>query len=164
MNNISPSSLAENAPLSNAFDLQSIAYNALPTYRPEEGLVCLLINKRIDEVKSASPSFTEVLHRDVIKSPNISVFLDSIHDMGNNQTQVVVYVFEKSPTGTGKKFTSAELMAAFEQPGCKTALGNLAVVNMTEMTEISKVRAPTSSGHRSRCYQGLHAKPAFSRM
>lgn len=98
-----------------------------------------MINKRIDEIKNSSPSFTEVLHRDVIKSPNISVFLDSIHDMGNNQTQVVVYVYEKSPTGTGKKFTSGELMGAFEQAGCKAALSNLGVVNMTEMTEISKV-------------------------
>ncbi|XP_003741926.1 probable nucleoporin Nup54 [Galendromus occidentalis] len=117
---------------------RTIGYNALPTYRPEEGLVCLLINKRVEEVTGASPSFTEALHRDVIKSQNISVFLDSINDMGNNQTQVVVYVYEKSPTGTGKKFTSGELMNAFEQASCKAALANLGVVNMTEMTEISK--------------------------
>ncbi|OQR71009.1 nuclear pore complex protein Nup54-like [Tropilaelaps mercedesae] len=120
---------------------KAIAYNALPTNRPEEGFVCLLLNKKADEIKAmTSPSFSELLHKEVIRVQELSVFIDSVNETGNSQCNVVIYVLEKSPSGQARKLTSTELLAALESPMSKNALTNLGVMNMAEKTEFSKTQ------------------------
>ncbi|XP_022647916.1 nucleoporin p54-like isoform X1 [Varroa jacobsoni] len=118
---------------------KAIAYNALPTNRPEEGLVSLMVNKKAEDIKQMTqPSFSELLHKEVIKLPEYSVFIDSVTDIGNSQCNVVIYVLQKFSSGQAKRMVSTDLLKNLENPNCKNALTTLGVVNMAEKTEFNK--------------------------
>lgn len=142
---------------------QTFGYNALPAHRSEEGLVCLLINKNIKEIKKLVPTFTELLHKNVIKLDKLSIAVDSMNDLGRDQTQMIVYVLERTPVGGERRWKSRELKGAFEVPDSRAALSNLGVVDLAEVVEPDKVLSDSILGgpHPWRNSHSIREFPLF---
>ncbi|XP_003741925.1 nuclear pore complex protein Nup54-like [Galendromus occidentalis] len=121
-----------------SYVFRTFAYNALPSHRADDGLVCLLISKDIKEIRSMVPTITELLHRNVIKSDSLSIFVDSMNDLGSYQTRIIVYVKERIAGGKQRRWGSRELKEAFDDPKCKAALTDMGVVDLAEVVELAQ--------------------------
>uniref|UniRef100_V5IDF5 Putative nucleoporin p54 strongylocentrotus purpuratus n=2 Tax=Ixodes ricinus TaxID=34613 RepID=V5IDF5_IXORI len=111
---------------------KAIGYSALPTSKPEDGLVALVFEKRLEDVQPVQTQLVEGLHRVLGSKPTLSVCVDGLKSLSPDKCELVVYVMERSPSGAVRRVPSNELatfMDGFSVKPQLTTLGVQAVVS-----------------------------------
>ncbi|CAN8005922.1 unnamed protein product [Ixodes hexagonus] len=111
---------------------KAIGYSALPTSKPEDGLVALVFDKRLEHVQPVQTQLVEGLHRLLGSKPTLSVCVDGLKSLSPDKCELVVYVMERSPSGAVRRVPSNELAAFLDGFSVKpqlTTLGVQAVVS-----------------------------------
>lgn len=74
---------------------KTIGYNSRPTHKEEDGLVSLIVNQKVDLVKTNQKSITDCLHKIFNNDQSLAIKIDSIKQMGDDKTEVIIYVEQK---------------------------------------------------------------------
>ncbi|KAE8284953.1 Nucleoporin p54 54 kDa nucleoporin [Larimichthys crocea] len=69
--------------------------------------------------------------------PTLTVNVDGVKALPNDQTEVIVYVVERSPNGTSKRIPATTLFSYLEQANIKAQLTQIGVAMSVTRTELS---------------------------
>ncbi|XP_013783741.1 nuclear pore complex protein Nup54-like [Limulus polyphemus] len=106
-----------------------ISYSCLPTNKPEEGHVSLIINKKDTEVHSQQQHLVDSLHRLLGSKPTLSVCVEGVRALPDVRTEVIIYLIERAPTGLSRRVPTHELQAFLEQNHIKTHLNSMGILS-----------------------------------
>lgn len=106
---------------------KAIGYSRLPQAKPEDGLLALLFEKKLEDVQPMQAQLVEGLQRALGNKPNVAVCVEGLKSLDVNRCELVVYVMERAPTGQTRRFPSNEVVSYLEQPTVKPQLTNMGV-------------------------------------
>lgn len=109
---------------------KAIGYCKIPATDNNEGLVVLCFNKKEQQIKDQKQQLVSSLTGMLGNSPNLLVSLDSIREVKEGKSQVMIYVTEKSATGTTRKIPANELVNHYSQNMQKNQLVQMGVENL----------------------------------
>ncbi|XP_049565343.1 nucleoporin p54 isoform X2 [Orcinus orca] len=109
----------------------------MPNNKDEDGLVVLVFNKKETDIRSQQQQLVESLHKVLGGNQTLTVNVEGIKTLPDDQTEVVIYVVERSPNGTSRRVPATTLYAHFEQTNIKTQLQQLGVTLSMTRTELS---------------------------
>ncbi|KAJ8286654.1 hypothetical protein GJAV_G00041620 [Gymnothorax javanicus] len=133
-NNIAPVEFT----LENPFcRFKAVGYSCAPGSKDEDGFVVLALNKKEVEVRSQQQQLVESLHKVLGGQQNLIVNVEGVKALPDDQTEVIIYVVERSPNGTSKRIPATTLFSYVEQANIKTQLQQLGVVMSVTRTELS---------------------------
>nr|XP_004472637.1 nucleoporin p54 isoform X1 [Dasypus novemcinctus] len=116
---------------------KAVGYSCMPNNKDEDGLVVLVFNKKETDIRSQQQQLVESLHKVLGGNQTLSVNIEGIKTLPDDQTEVVIYVVERSPNGTSRRVPTTTLYAHFEQANIKTQLQQLGVTLSMTRTELS---------------------------
>ena len=87
----------------------------MPNNKDEDGLVVLVFNKKEIDIQSQQQQLVESLHKVLGGNQTLTVNVEGIKTLPDDQTEVVIYVVEHSPNGTSRRVPATTLYAHFEQ-------------------------------------------------
>ncbi|XP_060524640.1 nucleoporin p54 [Cylas formicarius] len=129
----------EYVPQNPFYRFKAIGYNAIPEQDNSEGIVRLVFNKKITELRSQQDSLKTGLLGVLGNRPNLSVEIILIKAVSSDQTEVKISVSEKGVTGNCRRIPATDLAAFLIQPSQKQQLTNVGV------TSISPYVTPTKA-------------------
>ncbi|XP_068089393.1 nucleoporin p54 [Hyperolius riggenbachi] len=133
-NNIPPVEFTQENPFCR---FKAIGYNCIPNNKDEDGLVELVFNKKEPEIRAQQQQLVESLHKVLGGHQTLTVNVEGVRTVPDDQTEVVVYVVERSPNGTSRRVPSSSLQGYFEQANVKSNLQQLGVTVTMARTELS---------------------------
>ncbi|XP_068430724.1 nucleoporin p54 isoform X1 [Clinocottus analis] len=116
---------------------KAVGYSCVPVSKDEDGFVVLLFSRKEADVRALQQQLVESLHKVLGSNQTLTVNVDGVKALPNDQTEVVVYVVERSPNGTSKRIPATTLFSYLEQANVKTQLGQIGVVMTVARTELS---------------------------
>lgn len=119
---------------------KAVGYSCIPGNKDEDGLVALCLNKREAEVRAQQQPLVEALFKLLGSNPMLSVNVEGIKALPDDQTEVIVYVVERSPNGTSKRITASTLYGFVEQANVKAQLAQMGVLMSVSRTELSQAQ------------------------
>ncbi|KAB0339031.1 hypothetical protein E2I00_012111 [Balaenoptera physalus] len=111
---------------------KAVGYSCLPNSKHEDGLVVLVFNKKETDIQSQQQQLVESLHKILGGNQNLTVNVEGIKALSDNQTEVVIYVVERSPNGTSRRVPATIIYAHFEQTNIKTQLQQLCIEQLLQ--------------------------------
>ncbi|XP_061655388.1 nucleoporin p54 isoform X1 [Phyllopteryx taeniolatus] len=116
---------------------KAVGYSCVPISKDEDGLVVLVLNKKEADVRVQQQPLVESLHKVLGSNQTLSVNVDGVKSLPNDQTEVIIYVVERSPNGTSKRIPASTLFTYLEQANIKVQLTQLGVAMSVTRTELS---------------------------
>ncbi|XP_073334588.1 nucleoporin p54 isoform X2 [Pagrus major] len=116
---------------------KAVGYSCVPVSKDEDGLVVLLLNKKEADVRVQQQHLVESLHKILGSNQTLTVNVDGVKALPNDQTEVIVYVVERSPNGTSKRIPATTLFSYLEQANVKVQLTQIGVLMSVTRTELS---------------------------
>ncbi|XP_043917165.1 nucleoporin p54 isoform X2 [Protopterus annectens] len=133
-NNIPPVEFTQE----NAFcRFKAVGYSCIPNSKDEDGLVALVFNKKETDIRSHQQQLVESLHKVLGSSQTLTVNVEGVRAMPDDQTEVIIYVIERSPNGTSRRVPATTLQTCLEQSNIKGQLLQLGVILTIARTELS---------------------------
>ncbi|KAM4708415.1 nucleoporin p54 isoform 2-T2 [Discoglossus pictus] len=133
-NNIPPVEFTQE----NAFcRFKAVGFSCIPNNKEEDGLVALVFNKKENDVRSLQQQLVESLHRVLGSNQTLTVNVEGVKTMPDDQTEVVIYVVERSLNGTSRRVPATTLHSYFEQANTRANLQQLGVTLTMARTELS---------------------------
>ncbi|KAI5936691.1 Nucleoporin p54 [Manis javanica] len=133
-NNIPPVEFTQENPFCR---FKAVGYSCMPNNKEEDGLVVLVFNKKETDIRSKQQQLVESLHKILGGNQTLTVNVEGIKTLPDDQTEVVIYVVEHSPNGTSRRVPATTLYVHFEQTNIKTQLQQLGVTLSMTRTELS---------------------------
>ncbi|XP_016011516.1 nucleoporin p54 isoform X2 [Rousettus aegyptiacus] len=133
-NNIPPVEFTQENPFCR---FKAVGYSCMPNNKDEDGLVVLIFNKKETDIRSQQQQLVESLHKVLAGNQTLTVNVEGIKTLPDDQTEVVIYVVERSPNGTSRRVPATTLYTHFEQTNIKTQLQQLGVTLSMTRTELS---------------------------
>ncbi|XP_014906823.1 nucleoporin p54 isoform X2 [Poecilia latipinna] len=116
---------------------KAVGYSCVPVSKDEDGLVVLVLNKKEPDVRAQQQQLVESLHKVLGSNQILTVNVEGVKALPNDQTEVIIYLVERSPNGTSKRIPASTLFAYLEQSGIKAQLTQIGVVMSVTRTELS---------------------------
>lgn len=116
---------------------KAVGYSCIPAAKDEDGLVALVINKKEPDVRSQQQQLVESLHKFLGSNQMLAVNVDGVKALPDEQTEVIIYIVERSPNGNSKRIPASTLFSYLEQANMKVQLTQLGVVMSIARTELS---------------------------
>ncbi|KAK5617681.1 Nuclear pore complex protein Nup54 [Crenichthys baileyi] len=116
---------------------KAVGYSCVPVSKDEDGLVVLILNRKEPDVRAQQQQLVESLHRVLGSNQTLTVNVEGVKALPNDQTEVIVYVVERSPNGTSKRIPASTLFSFLEQANIKVQLTQIGVVISVTRTELS---------------------------
>ncbi|KAH8024928.1 hypothetical protein HPB51_002342 [Rhipicephalus microplus] len=117
---------------------KAIGYSRLPQAKPEDGLLALLFEKKLEDVQPMQAQLVEGLQRALGNKPNVAVCVEGLKSLEANRCELVVYVMERAPTGQTRRFPSNEVVSYLEQATVKPQLTNMGVHSVISKAAATK--------------------------
>ncbi|XP_072570737.1 nucleoporin p54 isoform X3 [Paramormyrops kingsleyae] len=133
-NNIAPVDFTQENPFCR---FKAVGYSCIPGSKDEDGLVVLALNKKEEDVRSQQQQLVESLHKVLGGNQTLTVNIEGVKALPDDQTEVIIYVVERSPNGTSKRIAASSLFGFVEQVNVKTQLQQLGVVMSVTRNELS---------------------------
>ncbi|NXK29118.1 NUP54 protein, partial [Arenaria interpres] len=133
-NNIAPVEFTQENPFCR---FKAVGYSLMPNNKDEDGLVVLVFNRKETEIRSQQQQLVESLHKILGGNQTLTVNVEGVKTMPDDQTEVIIYVVERSPNGTSRRVPATTLYAHFEQANIKSSLQQLGVSLSMARTELS---------------------------
>ncbi|XP_051962001.1 nucleoporin p54-like [Xyrauchen texanus] len=116
---------------------KSVGYSCVPAVRDEDGLVALALNKKEVDVRSQQQQLVESLHKILGGNQTLTVNVEGVRALPDDQTEVIVYLVERSPNGTSKRVPASTLFNFMEQMNVKSQLQQLSVFMTVSRTSLT---------------------------
>ncbi|XP_067339776.1 nucleoporin p54 isoform X4 [Channa argus] len=116
---------------------KAVGYSCVPVCKDEDGFVVLVLNKKEADVRAQQQPLVESLHKILGSNQTLTVNVDGVKSLPYDQTEVVIYVVERSPNGTSKRIPSTTLFGYLEQANVKVQLTQIGVAMSITRTELS---------------------------
>ncbi|XP_068190174.1 nucleoporin p54 isoform X1 [Antennarius striatus] len=116
---------------------KAVGYSCVPVSKDEDGFVVLILNKKEADVRAQQQQLVESLHKILGSNQTLSVNVDGVKALPNDQTEVIIYLVERSPNGTSKRIPSTTLFNFLEQANIKVQLTQMGVAMSVTRTELS---------------------------
>ncbi|XP_047229318.1 nucleoporin p54 isoform X2 [Girardinichthys multiradiatus] len=116
---------------------KAVGYSCVPVSKDEDGLVVLILNRKEPDVRAQQQQLVESLHRVLGSNQTLTVNVEGVKALPNDQTEVIIYVVERSPNGTSKKIPASTLFSFLEQANIKIQVTQIGVVMSVTRTELS---------------------------
>ncbi|XP_007558942.1 nucleoporin p54 isoform X3 [Poecilia formosa] len=116
---------------------KAVGYSCVPVSKDEDGLVVLVLNKKEPDVRAQQQQLVESLHKVLGSNQILTVNVEGVKALPNDQTEVIIYLVERSPNGTSKRIPASTLFTFLEQSGIKAQLTQIGVVMSVTRTELS---------------------------
>ncbi|XP_072310848.1 nucleoporin p54 isoform X3 [Eucyclogobius newberryi] len=116
---------------------KAVGYSCIPVTKDEDGLVALVLNRKEPDVRAQQQQFVESLQKVLGSNQMLSVNVEGVKSRPDDQTEVIIYIVERSPNGTSKRIPASTLFSYLEQPNIKMQLTQLAVTMSVARTELS---------------------------
>ncbi|KAM3832157.1 nucleoporin p54 isoform 2-T2 [Vipera latastei] len=123
-NNIAPVEFTQENPFCR---FKAVGYSCMSNQKDEDGLVTLVFNKKETEIRGQQQQLVESLHKILGSNQTLMVNVEGVKTMPDEQTEIVIYVVERSPNGTSRRVPATTLYAHFEQVNIKSQLQQLGV-------------------------------------
>ncbi|XP_032079932.1 nucleoporin p54 isoform X3 [Thamnophis elegans] len=133
-NNIAPVEFTQENPFCR---FKAVGYSCMSNNKDEDGLVALVFNKKENEIRGLQQQLVESLHKILGSNQTLTVNVEGLKTLPDDQTEIVIYVVERSPNGTSRRVPATTLYAHFEQANIKTQLQQLGVTLSMARTELS---------------------------
>ncbi|XP_026784679.1 nucleoporin p54 isoform X2 [Pangasianodon hypophthalmus] len=133
-NNIPPVDFTQENPFCR---FKAVGFSCIPSSKDEDGLVALALNKKEGDVRSQQQQLVESLHKVLGGNPTLTVNVEGVKALPDDQTEVIIYVVERSPNGTSKRVPASTLFNYVEQNNIKSQLQQLGVVMSVTRTALS---------------------------
>ncbi|KAA8584464.1 hypothetical protein FQN60_008249 [Etheostoma spectabile] len=88
---------------------KAVGYSCVPVSKDEDGFVVLLLNKKEADVRAQQQQLVECLHKVLGSNQTLTVNVDCVKALPNDQTEVIIYVVERSLNGTSKRIPATTL-------------------------------------------------------
>ncbi|XP_055621029.1 probable nucleoporin Nup54 isoform X2 [Toxorhynchites rutilus septentrionalis] len=107
---------------------KTMGYTKLPGKENKVGFVGLTTNKTVGQLKDQQQQFIANLNQVFGNRANIAITVDSIKTVGENKSQIVIYVEEKSMTSNEtKRILATEVSNYLNQPTPKQQISTMGV-------------------------------------
>uniref|UniRef100_A0A3P8TUL2 54 kDa nucleoporin n=1 Tax=Amphiprion percula TaxID=161767 RepID=A0A3P8TUL2_AMPPE len=116
---------------------KAVGYSCVPVSKDEDGLVVLVLNKKEADVRAQQQQLVESLHKVLGSNQTLTVNVDGVKALPSDQTEVIIYVVERSPNGTSKRIPATTLFSYLEQNNIKVQLTQIGVAMSVTRTELS---------------------------
>lgn len=116
---------------------KAVGYSCVPVSKDEDGLVVLVLNKKEADVRAQQQQLVESLHKVLGSNQTLTVNVDGVKALPSDQTEVIIYVVERSPNGTSKRIPATTLFSYLEQANVKVQLTQIGVAMSVTRTELS---------------------------
>ncbi|XP_051734694.1 nucleoporin p54 isoform X2 [Ctenopharyngodon idella] len=116
---------------------KAVGYSCVPGVKDEDGLVALALNKKEADVRSQQQQLVESLHRVLGGNQTLTVNVEGVRALPDDQTEVIVYLVERSPNGTSKRVPASTLYNYMEQMNVKSQLQQLGVFMTVSRTALT---------------------------
>ncbi|XP_041107115.1 nucleoporin p54-like isoform X1 [Polyodon spathula] len=116
---------------------KAVGFSCIPGSKDEDGLVILAFNRKEDDIRNLQQQLVEALHKVLGGNQTLTVNVEGVKALPDNQTEVLIYVVERSPNGTSKRIPATTLFNYVEQANIKNQLLQLGVVRTLTRTELS---------------------------
>ncbi|KAJ8338944.1 hypothetical protein SKAU_G00357300 [Synaphobranchus kaupii] len=133
-NNIAPVDFNQENPFCR---FKAVGYSCVPGSKDEDGLVVLALNRKEADVRGQQQLLVESLHKVLGANQTLTVNVEGVKALPDDQTEVIIYVVERSLNGTSKRIPATTLFSYVEQINVKTQLQQLGVVMSVTRTELS---------------------------
>ncbi|CAG5867757.1 unnamed protein product [Menidia menidia] len=111
--------------------------NPFCRFKAGAALVVLPLNKKEAEVRAQQQQLVESLHKVLGNNQTLSVNVEGVKSLPSDQTEVIIYVVERSPNGTSKRIPASTLFGYLEQANVKGQLAQMGVAMSVTRTELS---------------------------
>ncbi|XP_041667631.1 nucleoporin p54 isoform X2 [Cheilinus undulatus] len=116
---------------------KAVGYSCAPVSKDEDGLVVLVLNKKEADVRAQQQQLVESLHKILGNNQSLTVNVDGVKPLPSDQTEVIIYLVERSPNGTSKRIPASTLLSYLEQAHIKNQLTQIGVAMSVTRTELS---------------------------
>ncbi|XP_069369349.1 nucleoporin p54 isoform X2 [Paralichthys olivaceus] len=116
---------------------KAVGYSCVPVSKDEDGLVVLILGRKEADVRVQQQHLVESLHKVLGNNQTLTVNVDGVKALPNDQTEVIIYVVERSPNGTSKRIPATTLFSYLEQGNVKLQLTQIGVAMSVTRTELS---------------------------
>ncbi|CAJ1070753.1 nucleoporin p54 isoform X7 [Xyrichtys novacula] len=116
---------------------KAVGYSCVPMSKDEDGLVVLVLNKKEADVRVQQQQLVESLHKILGSNQSLTVNVDGVKALPSDQTEVIIYLVERSPNGTSKRIPATTLFSYLEQANIKVQLTQIGVAMSLTRTELS---------------------------
>ncbi|XP_017348596.1 nucleoporin p54 isoform X1 [Ictalurus punctatus] len=133
-NNIPPVDFTQENPFCR---FKAVGFSCIPSSKDEDGLLALALNKKEVDVRGQQQQLVESLHKILGGNPTLAVNVEGVKALPDDQTEVMIYVVERSPNGTSKRVPASTLFSYMEQANVKNQLQQLGVMMSVTRTALS---------------------------
>ncbi|KAM4810154.1 nucleoporin p54 isoform 1-T1 [Rhinophrynus dorsalis] len=133
-NNIPPVEFTQENPFCR---FKAVGFNCISKNKDEDGLVELVFNKKESDIRMQQQQLVESLHKVLGGNQMLTVNVEGVKPLPDDNTEVVIYIIERSPNGTSRRVPATTLHSYFEQANIKTSLLQLGVTVTMVRTELS---------------------------
>ncbi|KAM9306715.1 nucleoporin p54 [Pholidichthys leucotaenia] len=116
---------------------KAVGYSCVPMSKDEDGFVVLILNKKEADVRAQQQQLVESMHKILGSNQTLTVNVEGVKSLPNDQTEVIIYVVERSPNGTSKRIPATTLFGYLEQANIKAQLTQIGVTMSVTRTELS---------------------------
>ncbi|XP_016397598.1 nuclear pore complex protein Nup54-like, partial [Sinocyclocheilus rhinocerous] len=116
---------------------KAVGYSCVPDVKDEDGLVALALNKKEADVRSQQQQLVESMHKVLGGNPTLSVNVEGVRALPDDQAEMIIYLVERSPNGTSKRVPASTLYSYMEQMNVKSALQQLGVIMAVSRTALT---------------------------
>ncbi|XP_074033237.1 nuclear pore complex protein Nup54 isoform X1 [Leptinotarsa decemlineata] len=113
------------------YRFKAMGYNLIPEQENSEGIVKLIFNKKISELKNQQEVLKNGIGGILGNRPNLTVEINQIRAISENQTEVKIAVSEKGVTGCSRKIPATDLSSFLNQPVQKQQLSSVGITAIT---------------------------------
>ncbi|XP_016401836.1 nucleoporin p54 isoform X2 [Sinocyclocheilus rhinocerous] len=116
---------------------KAVGYSCVPDVKDEDGLVALALNKKEADVRSQQQQLVESMHKVLGGNPTLSVNVEGVRALPDDQAEMIIYLVERSPNGTSKRVPASTLYSYMEQMNVKSVLQQLGVIMAVSRTALT---------------------------
>ncbi|XP_053267612.1 nucleoporin p54 isoform X5 [Pleuronectes platessa] len=116
---------------------KAVGYSCVPVSKDEDGLVVLILARKEADVRVQQQHLVESIHKVLGNNQTLTVNVDGVKALPNDQTEVIIYVVERSLNGTSKRIPASALFVFLEQNNVKVQLSQIGVAMSITRTELS---------------------------
>lgn len=88
---------------------KAIGYSCMPSSDNAEGLVVITFNKKEEELRTQQAQLISSLNVVLGSKPNLTITVEGIKPISETKTQVVIYIQEKSVTGSSRRIPATDM-------------------------------------------------------
>ncbi|KAF4099065.1 nucleoporin p54 isoform X2 [Onychostoma macrolepis] len=116
---------------------KAVGYSCVPDVKDEDGLVALALNKKEADVRCQQQQLVESMHKVLGGNPTLTVNVEGVRALPDDQTEMIIYLVERSPNGMSKRVPASTLYSYMEQMNVKSVLQQLGVIMAVSRTALT---------------------------